>query len=87
MKNDNLYKKQYDQAGYFFGQDFGQVPKGRAGGNVSDQFKQPQISVMKSLTSGPRTSAGGQRSLISVCCAVNFFSDNCGTIVRKANLI
>jgi len=55
MEDKDPYRKQSDQANYPSGQNFGQVPRGGAGDNVSNQFEQPPMSMMKSPTS-----AGGQ---------------------------
>jgi len=58
MEVEDSYKKQYSQAGYSSSQDFGQVSRDGAGSDVSD--RQPQMSSIKSPTSGPWTSPGGQ---------------------------
>jgi len=60
MENEDPYKRQYDQAGYPSGQNFGQVSRNGAGGDASDRFRQLQISSIKPPISGPRMSAEGQ---------------------------
>ena len=59
MEGEDPHRRQYDQSGYPSGRGFGQVPRG-GGGDAADRFRQPQMSSMRSPTSGPRTSAAGQ---------------------------
>jgi len=59
MEGEDPHRRQYDQSGYPSSRGYGQVPRG-GGSDASDRFRQPQISSLRSPTSGPRTSTAGQ---------------------------